>query len=37
MMERLLADQRRRWQAGETVLVESYLAQVPDLIFRLGV
>jgi serine/threonine protein kinase len=27
----LLADQRRRWQQGERVLVETYLAQFPDL------
>lgn len=31
MIERLVADQRQRWQAGETVLVESYLVQQADL------
>src|SRR5262249_8564593 len=31
LVERLLADQRQRWQRGERMPVERYLEQQPDL------
>src|SRR5207248_8738083 len=32
LAQRLLADQRQRWQAGESIRVEAYLTQQPDLL-----